>query len=38
VLHGTQAVTMFDHVVRPPRERGTTCSNVSAEGAKVSPQ
>ena len=38
VLQGTQAVTMFDHVVWPPRERGMTCSNVSAEEANASPQ
>ena len=29
---------MFDHVVVPPRERGMTCSNVSAEDANASPQ
>lgn len=38
VLHGTQAVTMFDQVVWPPRERGMTCSNVSAEDGSASPQ
>src|SRR5262245_22993256 len=38
VLHGTQAVTMLDQVVWPPRERGMTCSNVSAGEAKASPQ
>jgi hypothetical protein len=38
VLHGTPAVTMFDHVVRPPRKRGTTCSNVSADETNTSPQ
>ena len=29
-LQGAQAVTMFSHVVRPPRERGMTWSNVSS--------
>src|SRR3977135_3699184 len=38
VLQGSQAVTMFDHVVWPPRERGMTCSNVSAEDGNASPQ
>jgi hypothetical protein len=38
VLQGTQAVTMLDHVVWPPRERAMTCSNVSAEEANTSPQ
>src|SRR5262245_49645624 len=38
VLQGTHAVTMFDHVVRPPRERGITCSNVSADDANTLPQ
>src|SRR5262245_29940269 len=38
VLHGTHAVTMFVQVVCPPRERGTTCSNVSAEDGDTSPQ
>src|SRR5262245_14236227 len=38
VLHGTHAVTMLDHVVCPPRERGMRCSNVSADAANASPQ
>src|SRR5262245_7228753 len=29
---------MFDQVVWPPRERGVTCSTVSAEDANASPQ
>src|SRR4051812_86675 len=38
VLQGSQAVTMLDHVVWPPCERGMTCSNVSAEDGNASPQ
>jgi hypothetical protein len=32
------AVTMFDQVVCPPRERGIACSNVSADDANALPQ
>ena len=38
VLQGMQAVTMFDHVVCPPRDRGMTCSNVSAGDGNASAQ
>src|SRR5262245_42422896 len=38
VLQGTQAVTMLDQVVRPPFERGITCSNVSCDDGNPSPQ
>ena len=31
-LQGAQAVTMFSQLVRPPRERGTTWSNVRSSG------
>ena len=31
-LQGAQAVTIFSHVVRPPRERGITWSKVRSSG------
>jgi len=37
-LQVEQAVTTFSHVVRPPRERGTTWSKVRSWEGKSSPQ
>ena len=36
VLHGMQAVTMFDQVVWPPRERGMTCGGQARISARLS--
>src|SRR5690348_1212191 len=33
-LQGAQAVTMFSHVVRPPRERGITWSKVRSSAER----
>src|SRR5260370_27658787 len=37
-LHGLQAVTTLNQAVRPPRDFGTTWSNVSSLVAKLPPQ